>query len=84
MTTLSNKLEELADNSFFFRKSAKGYMSISRDPENLRRPQKIRDNIFIEINLSSVDILRFIKALLKEYEIDESLFYISVVREKAG
>lgn len=78
-----NKLEELADNSFFFRKSAKGYVSISRNREKLRKPQCIRDNIFIETNLSASAILSFIKALLKEYEIDESLFYISVISEKS-
>ena len=76
------KLQELADNSFVFRKSIKGYVHISNNSENLYRPLWIRDNLFVEGNFSSASIFSFIKALMKEYNIDDSLFYISVASEE--
>ena len=68
------KLQKLADNSFSFRKAT----HISNNPGDLGTPARIRDNIFVEIHFSSRSILTFIKTLLKEYNVDESQFYISV------
>ena len=74
-------LTTLAVNKFNFRNSSKAKPSVTTNKEELQTPQEVLEGVFIETNLSSKNILRFLKALFTQYHIDETLFSVHVIAE---
>lgn len=62
------KLIKMADNKDFISKQGKKYYS--KKSEELRKPEKITDDFFIETNLSANDFAKRIKEILDFSEID--------------
>ena len=50
-------------------------------PDDEWKTNKIRDNFYIVTNLSAINVLRVIKLLLKQYNVDESEFSVSVKKQ---
>ena len=55
---------------------------ISTNPQNHTKPYKIAENIYIELNLSTVSVLSLLLKLLKKYQIDEENLMIYVKNKK--
>lgn len=90
MITLLNRdnpevLQKLADSKFNFRSTAgcikQRKPHISREPKELTASLEIDDGIFIETNLSAQSIMRFLKSLLQQYQINQTEFSIDVIAD---
>lgn len=75
-------LQKLADLKFNFKPTSSSTKqrrpSISREPHSLITASDPIDGVFIETNLSSQDIMRFLKALLEQYQVNQEEFSINV------
>lgn len=80
--SLPGKLEQLALSNYCFHAKNQKHPHISYQMGKMHSPLEIRDGIFIEGNLSSSSIMRFIGSLMEEYRVDKSSFYISVATEE--
>ena len=78
-------LQKLADSKFNFRSTAgcikQRKPHISREPKELTTSLEIDDGIFIETNLSAQSIMRFLKSLLQQYQINQTEFSIDVIAD---
>ena len=74
-----NILNRLADENYSYVGGQNSLPRISRDASVLHTPKEIRDGIFVDLNLSSKSIMKFIAALLEKYEIPLDRFAIFVV-----
>ncbi len=78
-------LQKLADSKFNFRPTSgcvkQRRPHISREAKELATSSEIIPGIFIETNLSAQDIMRFLKALLQQYQVDQDLFSINVIAD---
>ncbi len=74
-----NILNRLADENYSYVGGQNSLPRISRDASALHTPKEIRDGIFVDLNLSSKSIMKFIAALLEKYEIPLDRFAIFVV-----
>ena len=70
-------LEKLASENFSFRTGKKVYMK-RNSYEGINKPKEIKENIFIETNISSKDIMRFLASLFEQFGIDKKRFYILI------
>lgn len=77
------KLSALATDDFSFNASKK-HSHITFKQEKLRWPWEVRDQIFIEANLSAASIMHFIASLLQEYGVSEDSFSVNVVTEETA
>lgn len=75
-------LEQLAQENFQFKGIRTGHPHITTNPHELTKSYEVKPGIFVEINLSSRDILRFIKALLESYQIEQDAFSINILAEE--
>ena len=80
--TNPQKFDELAASNFSINVSKDKHTFISTTENVLRTPYQIRDGVFIELNLSSHSIMRFIDGLMTEFNFDKKLFSISVIAEE--
>lgn len=76
------KLEELAKSGFSF-SAYRRHIHINTDGSNMRLPQKVKDDVFVEINLSAVSCVKFIEYLLKEFDIPSTEFSFNIVAEES-
>lgn len=70
-------LERLASENYSFRTGRKVYIK-HNNYEGLNKPKEIKENIFIETNISSKDIMRFLSSLFERFGVDKKLFYILI------
>ena len=80
--TNPQKFNELASSNYSINVSKGKHTFISTNENILRTPYQIRDGVFIELNLSSHSIMRFIDGLMTEFNFDKKLFSISVIAEE--
>ena len=75
-------LQKLADSQFNLKPISSSPKqrrpSISRERNSLIKASNPIDGVFIETNLSSRDIMRFLKVLLEEYQVNQEEFSINV------
>lgn len=73
----NNVLNELSETNYAIPYATRTY--VSKDPDILRKPYEIGDSgIYIETNLSSKNIVSFIRALLDKFGLDDSDFVFFV------
>ena len=81
-------LQKLADSKFNFRPTSgcvkQRRPHLSRDPKDLTASLEIDKGIFVETNLSSQSIMRFLKSLLQQYQINKEEFSIDVIADDDG
>ena len=80
--TNPQKFNELASSNYSINASKGKHTFISTNENILRTPYQIRDGVFIELNLCSHSIMRFIDGLMTEFNFDKKLFSISVIAEE--
>jgi len=73
------KLDQLASDNFSFSTVTNVHVEISYTPKSMNWPWKIRDGIFMEGNLSAARIMHYIDALIGEYQVPKSSFFVSIV-----
>lgn len=49
---------------------------ISDTNERLRTPHKIADNLYIETNLSALDILNYCKIICNHYQVSDDVYFM--------
>ena len=69
-------LDELARENYSFTSGKKIYLKYGSD--SMKSPKEIREGIFINTNLSSESVMKFIASLFEKFNIDKSRFYIFV------
>ena len=74
-------LKELAVQKFRLGKANKGKLVISTQEDDFTTPVEILEGVFVETNLSTKNILRFIKSIFAQYNIEESLFSMHLIAE---
>ncbi len=74
-------IERLAKNNFSYNVNKNKHSHISLSSKEMRWPWEVKEGIYIEANLSSWGIMKFIDSLMEQYNLDKSLFSISVVAE---
>ena len=77
----SHILSALADENYSF-VGNNTHPRITKEKSLLRSPMDVSDGIYVELNTSAKDVMKFIAALLEKYQIDEARFSISVVAEE--
>lgn len=80
--TNPDKFGELAASNYSINESKDKHTYITTDETLLRTPFQLRDSIYIELNLSAHRIMKFIDALMTEFNFDKSLFSISIIAEE--
>lgn len=75
-------LEKLAHSKFQFKGTRTWHPHITTDPQELTKSYEVKPGIFVETKISSRDILRFIKALLEAYQIEQNAFSINILAEE--
>lgn len=72
LTYVARKIYEIAPKEF--KEKLVNEINIEKNSHNLRRPQKIGDEYYIETNLSAKDIVKRIRFILSSYNLEEELF----------
>lgn len=75
------QLEKLAEIGYSININKK-HVHINTDGLNMRIPQKIKDDVYVELNLSAVGCVKFIECLLHEYGISAKEFSFNIVAEE--
>lgn len=73
-------LDKLADTNYTYTAKFK-HPCISRNINEIIKPEAIKEDLFIETRLNPSGIMKFIECLMEEFEIDKSLFSISVMAD---
>ena len=76
-------LENIAKENLTFHgvKNSK-HPHLSGRKSDLRVPIEIKEGVYLETNFSSVSIMNFIDTLMDQFNVDKSLFSVSVVAEE--
>lgn len=73
-------IETLAHDNYCF--WAKNHPYVSETPEKMRVPFEMKPNVFVETNLSSYIIIRFLNTLFDKFGEDKSLFSFYIISEE--
>lgn len=74
-------IENLAKDNFSYNVNKNKHSHLSLTPNGMRWPWEVKEGIYMEANLSAWGIMKFIDSLMEQYNLDKSLFSISVVAE---
>ncbi|MCR4818549.1 MAG: hypothetical protein K5841_06290, partial [Fretibacterium sp.] len=74
-------IENLAKENFSYNVTKNKHSHLSLSPAGMRWPWEVKEGIFMEANLSAWGIMKFIDSLMEQYNLDKSLFSVSVVAE---
>ena len=77
-------LENLAKIGYSFSTTKKKHPHINTDGQDMRRPYKVLDNVYVETNLSSESCVQFINYLFDEFRLDKSQFSFNIVAEESS
>lgn len=72
LTYVARKIYEIAPKEF--KEKLVNEINIEKNSHNLRRPQKIGDEYYIETNLSAKDIVKRIRFILSSFNLEDELF----------
>ena len=72
LTYVARKIYEIAPKEF--KEKLVNEINIEKNSHNLRRPQKIGDEYYIETNLSAKDIVKRIRFILSTFNLEDELF----------
>ena len=57
-----------------FKENFEEELNIDKNPQNLRRPQKIGEDYYIETNLSAKETFKRIRTVLSTFNLEDELF----------
>lgn len=75
------KFDEMASSNYSINESKDKHTFVTTDETLLRTPYQVRNRVYIELNLSARRIMKFIDALMTEFNFDKSKFSISIIAE---
>lgn len=75
------KLDLLATSGYSFNTTKRKHTHIGCNGTGMRMPQKIREGVCIEMNLSALSCVKFIDSLLSEYGINKDEFSFNVIAD---
>lgn len=76
------KFDEMARSNYSINESKDKHTFVTTDETLLRTPYQVRNRVYIELNLSARRIMKFIDALMTEFNFDKSKFSISIIAEE--
>lgn len=72
LTYVSKKIYEMVPKEF--KENFEEELNIDKNPQNLRRPQKIGEDYYIETNLSAKETFKRIRTVLSTFNLEDELF----------
>ena len=76
------KLEDLAEKNYSFSSTKRKHVHINTDGKGMRWAWKVKENVYLEANLSAWACMRFIENLLYEYGIQKDEFIVYIIAEE--